>query len=492
MREIKWIQTSWINRDTFEQNNGWVSPLFYLMSWSLSSLLLSRHSSHMCLYGDQNSGELLIDKLQLPYSGFIPCLETFHNPFPQAWVLNKMYVYAQQKEPFVHVDNDAFLFHPLTQSQLNAPFLAQNLEENHPNYIKGKETILATCSTLPSFLTNNKIEKYSAINAGIVGGKNFSLFEELYSLAIEFLEYNPHLLHALDSDCLNVCIEQLFLHQYVASKDISSQYLLDYTVGYPYQYGLDKFTQLPRNCSYVHVMNYKKNSTICEQLAQRLYIESPELYERCFQVYRAISKTSISVWESDFSFAKSSISKHSNISLSNELIEDICQFEKEKNEFIESMPDKKEFLKWWKTHSIQVDSALKLEPKDVFLKKIRHSNFLKRIVSEWNWCEASEFSTQSMIDHLSINPFLPPTYFETLLYVYPHQSIIKEQVLDVFAILILDTIDSPIPLGEAINNIWNQIKHAQAEDTNNSLTKEDIFNRICFYLYQGILEFEEV
>lgn len=490
--ETKYIQTSWIDKSGLENVVSWISPLYYLMSWSLSSLLLSRHSSRVYLYGDQNSGELLIDKLKLPYTDFIPCLEIFQNPFPEAWVLNKMYVYAQQKEPFVHVDSDAFLFHSLTQIQLNAPFLAQNLEENHPNYIKGKETILSTCSDLPPFLINDNIKKYSAINAGIVGGQNFSLFEELYSLAIEFLENNPYLLYSLDNDCLNLCIEQLFLHQYVASKNITSQYLLDYTVGYPYQYGLDKFTQLPCNCSYVHVMNYKKNSTICEQLAQRLYIESPELYERCIQVYHAISKTSISVLESDFSFAKSSISKHSNISLSNELIEDIIQFEKEKNEFIESISDKKEFLKWWKTHSIQVNSALKLEPKEVFLKNIRHSNFSKRIVSEWNWSEANEFSTQSMIDHLSINTFLPPTYFETLLYVYPHQSIIKEQVLDVFGILILDNIDFPIPLGEVINIVWNQIKHAQVEGTNNSLTKEDIFNRICFYLYQGILEFEEV
>src|SRR4029077_502271 len=51
---------------------------------------------------------------------------------PAWWALGKLYAYRAQREPFVHLDNDVFLWQPLPDRVESAPLFAQNPDHFEP------------------------------------------------------------------------------------------------------------------------------------------------------------------------------------------------------------------------------------------------------------------------------------------------------------------------------------------------------------------------
>jgi len=47
---------------------GWCNPTFFYMSWALSCITLRRFYRNVELYTDQVGADLLINKLELPYT----------------------------------------------------------------------------------------------------------------------------------------------------------------------------------------------------------------------------------------------------------------------------------------------------------------------------------------------------------------------------------------------------------------------------------------
>ena len=125
---MKFIQTFWsAGLDPLKHGFGWSHPEYNLMSWALSCLSLRRHYDHVVLYTDSIGKHVLIDLLHLPYTEVNVVFDDFEC-LPQHWALAKIYTYSLQKEPFIHVDGDVYLSHPLSNDVLSAPLVAQNKE----------------------------------------------------------------------------------------------------------------------------------------------------------------------------------------------------------------------------------------------------------------------------------------------------------------------------------------------------------------------------
>lgn len=516
----KAIQCCWLSENRKEWAAGWLSLKFHLMSWALSGVSLSKFFSQTMLVADDAGGELLINQLKLPYTESHSNLQDLQNPFPDFWVLKKLHSYALQNESFLHLDSDAYLFSPLPSSLLSLPLFAQNYEYDHPCYSEAYEVVKTQFLYQPSYIQKTSDNRIPAANAGLIGGQDFAFFKYFEKKVWEFLERNQANLHKVNVADFNIFLEQSLFQMIANEHRIKVSYLLDYEVGTILNYGLDKFIELPSNCGYIHLMNYKRNPTACEQMAQRLWLESPELYERCERVARQLEATHHAVSmpqpstlpdffyrtkevlqtvASDFILPTSSQDFISTLGLYYEsmpestekaVLNDVFQFETEKQDFIVDLPDETLFRKRWQKYSQKVNQTLSVEESSFVQRKVKQSNFCKRIWSEWNWAETNEFMNQKEFRNYSDNLKSKPSYYEVVLYIYLHQGTVKEHLLDAFNMLLLDIFEESMTMEQGIEWVLDEIKNFQP-NANEVQIKATILERVRFFLYQGVLEFSE-
>lgn len=74
------------------------------------------------------TSSLLTDTLQLPYSKVYLTHDQLKLIHTDLWALPKIYTYSLQKEPFLHIDGDVFLFHPFDSNLMESELIAQNVE----------------------------------------------------------------------------------------------------------------------------------------------------------------------------------------------------------------------------------------------------------------------------------------------------------------------------------------------------------------------------
>jgi DNA-binding CsgD family transcriptional regulator len=293
---MHFVQTAWLadRQNQRDFTGGWPAAKFHLYSWALSAHCLARHSPQLTLVADSAAADLLVGQMQLPYSRVDLALDTFDNPFPLLWVLKKNLAYARQPGPFAHVDSDAYLFYALSQ----APLFAQNLEFDHPYYLEAGAWVGQQFNDLSAWARPQADGHVWAVNAGLIGGTDHRFYQEFHGQLLVWLARNEAQLSQVPNwDYFNTYVEQATIVGYARSRGLDFAGLLPQAIGYPYTYELDQFWRLPNRCSYLHAMNYKQNPAFCEQLAQRLRLEAPELYERANTVARGLAATSVAVPE---------------------------------------------------------------------------------------------------------------------------------------------------------------------------------------------------
>ncbi|MFD2937752.1 DUF6734 family protein [Spirosoma flavum] len=508
------VQSIWFNElnDGIDYSCGWLDVRFHLFSWTLSSLLLARHFDTCSLVSDEK-GTQLVERLQLPYTRISTELESIKR-INFLWMPNKVYSYSIQQEPFVHVDIDAYLFNNLDEKLKNAPLFAQNFEYDLDTYVEAYEDIHTYFSYIPEFIKKDALGRLTAVNAGIIGGNNTQFFNELINVLNDFLEKNDAHIRKCRYTPLNIFAEQFLFKNYADAKNIPIDYLTPREFGPPCDYQMADFVQLPNDNAYVHLMNYKRNPTACEQLAQRLWLESPELYERVITVCRELAAThhyvetseapkqprpfyrtlyalqTLGLIQSDSSIAVKDVAK---------LIEnlpdgphkdrliDVWQYESSRQAYVQDLPEISANWQKWRYSSNQVNTLLAQPAATYRQAVVRRSDRCVRIESEWNWVEANEFAGQTADRGLYDNLQTEPAYFEVLLYYYPHQKLVREQLLDVLNILVLDTLEEPLSIEKLIESVAAQVLSYQLQ-ANLAELSATLLGQIRHFLYHGILE----
>ena len=261
------VQSVWFEQKQgkVDYSLGWLSPEFNLFSWALSSYQLSSFFTGATLMTDEIGAELA-QKLQLPYTVLHTDLETVKQE-NYLWVANKLYTYSVQQHPFIHVDTDAYFFNDINPVWLDAPLLAQNFEYDHENYIHAYNDVQAHCRVIPELIKKDHLGRLTAVNAGVMGGTSWLFYREFSQFVHTFLQQNEANLVHCQYDYLNVFVEQYLFKQFADIKGIPVSYITPKEFGPPCDYQMAEFIKLPLDCSYIHITNYKRNSTICEQMA---------------------------------------------------------------------------------------------------------------------------------------------------------------------------------------------------------------------------------
>lgn len=501
---MKSLQTFWLGDNT---TGGWLSLEYYAYSWALSCFTLKTYADGATLHTTSKGADWLIGELDLPYSNVELSLDGYEVFDKKAWVMHKHHTYSLQSEGFIHLDGDAYLFSPIDQELKSADLIAQNLEFDHP-YMNANLLIADTFPYVPSHIATNNRTKLCSVNAGVLGGNNTDFFKEFYQEAEKFLIENQQHLTRLSSLELNSYLDQCMFKQMADERGLKISTILKYDVGYPENYQLDRFYALPSGIDYLHLMNYKHNPTICEQLAQRLWLEAPDLYDRCRRITRLAvgSKHFVQLPDTDISLktdSSLSTTKDDNftskvfsveigidIKRQETLLQDANNFEQGKKEFLGSLPNAETIWTNWRGNSMQVNETLSLPPYQYEKLSVQYGSYCTRINTEWNWAERSEFAEQKGMNDLNANRTKDPAYYETLFYVAPHLETVREQILDGLSILLLDNVEEAKSYAELVDSTISLILQHQPQ-ADSSVLENRVEDRLRYFLYLGVLRFAD-
>ncbi|WP_348824245.1 DUF6734 family protein [Flavobacterium aestuarii] len=284
---MKIIQSFWTKPSTFisddqnaRYNGGWLQQKYAFYSYALSALTISKHYDNLELYTDDFGLELFKNVLQLPYTKIHLNLNSLDNYNPKLWAIGKLVACSVQEEPFMHLDNDIFLWKKINYNEEQYDLISQNLEVDYPNYSQAFNHILENFEWIPDELieTNQKHNKILAYNAGVIGGRNLNFFKDLKIKAFKFIDSNENCMENLDLGIFNTIFEQQLGYALAEKKKLDIQFLFN-NVSPNFEQVLDFFS-VPAYSKYIHCVGYAKKSIFAtEQVEARLAYHFPEYYK---------------------------------------------------------------------------------------------------------------------------------------------------------------------------------------------------------------------
>lgn len=280
---MKIIQTLYTSDSDnfFKSNCGWHSPIYNLLSWTLSCLQLKALYGAPEIYCNK-SVRKAIDIVKLPYEVVHTQLEQIILPDSKLWALPKIYTYSYQKEPFIHIDCDVFLFKQFPNELLASDLIAQNEEVATEYYISTQEELKQHFTYFPKCVKEdfNKKEPIRAVNAGILGGCDIDFFQRYTKEAFKYIEKNIENLGAINVDRFNVFFEQHLFYSLAKKLKKDIQYLFQDIVNDNQYQHLGEFHEVPCSKSYLHLLgHYKRDEETCIKMAAKLQELYPSNYE---------------------------------------------------------------------------------------------------------------------------------------------------------------------------------------------------------------------
>ncbi|HEY5462605.1 MAG TPA: DUF6734 family protein [Hanamia sp.] len=287
---MKFIQTLSINNGPFNNSFGWAAPEYHLMSWALSCLQLQKIYQRVELYSNSNAAKILIDTLELPYHKVNVTHDNINSAHENLWALPKLFTYSLQKEPFLHIDGDVFLFSRLPEVLLSSGLIAQNVEEATNYYAQTQKELMAHFNYFPNCVENdfkNDIP-IKAVNAGILGGNNIDFIKEYTDLAFRYINKNVQHFSNINVDRFNVFFEQHLFYSLAKEKNIPIEVLIHLTIKDNQYMHLGDIHEAPCKRSYLHFLGqYKKDEFTCRFMAAKLRQLYPEYYYRIISLFKS-------------------------------------------------------------------------------------------------------------------------------------------------------------------------------------------------------------
>lgn len=187
------------------------------MSWILSFSTCKKYFSKTILYTDDFGANILVDKLNIKFDTVCTDLNKLDNENSRWWAAGKLLTYSKQSEPFIHFDNDVFLWKPFEPELMDACIIAQNREcfevgksWYHPEKY---DVVLKLGGVIPNeMLWYKNLSKFQyAVCCGVFGGNNLSFIRNYSNKALEiiFNNTNSRVWSLFGED--NILVEQYFL-----------------------------------------------------------------------------------------------------------------------------------------------------------------------------------------------------------------------------------------------------------------------------------------
>lgn len=289
---MKIIQTFWTtdkNKNPFDNNGGFLSPVAHWMMWGLSCAKFKEFYKNVTLYTDE-LGKQVFEALGLPYTKIIVSHEDgfMQSVDPKLWAFAKIYTYSLQNEPFLHVDGDVVVWDKLPRKIEQAQLATQCLEYNWPIY---KECVndfkKITKQEMPEWLQWGTASP-SGYNMGIFGGKDIDFIQSYCKHAIDFyINYNAELSSLIKINRnTNVLPEQYLLYAMASKYGKNVSMLSEKPMITPLE--LSEYTnifEIPDKTKIFHAIGGVKKSSLANDFVSFvLKNEYPDLWDRITSV----------------------------------------------------------------------------------------------------------------------------------------------------------------------------------------------------------------
>lgn len=276
---MKIVQSFWSgNKDCLKDGYGWSSPVYHYASWILSCNQLRKYYDDVILVTDRAGYDILINRLHLPYSDVIVCLDELSKYNPDLWALAKIKAYSALDEPFIHVDGDVFVWEKFDNSLRNHDLIAQNIETTTDYYRMMWNGIRPTIDTLPEVMEEyDQGISHKAYNMGIFGGNDIPFIKDYCKQAFDFVDWNLEKVNKLKGINFNIFFEQVLLYELATryGKDVAT-YIKD-DIGDNEYKGLADFDNVPEEKKYLHLLGfYKKILPVCNKMLAYVIRYYPE------------------------------------------------------------------------------------------------------------------------------------------------------------------------------------------------------------------------
>lgn len=291
---MKIIQSLWtkpaLNNQEYENSRmygGWINYKYFIMSTCLSCLTARRYYKQVELYTDNYGYNLFIDQLDLPYSYANQMLNELDSENSRLWVLGKLKTIEIQQEPFIHMDNDIYLWQKLHSSSKSKFLLAQNLLTVPLPYLRSLKEIHDNFQFIPNCLKITPTSNDTLANIGILGGNNNEFFKEYCNTAFQLLSKNKDKLNLINLGIFNQILDEYLFICLAREKGLTVKYQIEDKFEQDPMQAVLRFNLVPFLDKYIHLVGIaKKNKLACEQLELRLKYEFPKVHEKALAFIR--------------------------------------------------------------------------------------------------------------------------------------------------------------------------------------------------------------
>jgi len=274
---------------------SWLSEKHHLLAWILSFETARKHYTKTSLVTDDAGVKMLVNGLGLPFGIVSTALNALSGHDPTFWMLGKLYAYREQREPFVHLDTDVFLWKRLPAELECAPVFAQNPQYfsqggGHPKIYEVLRLLREqTHGWIPkewewalSFGSPQRSE-----SCGIMGGNHIDFIHYYSDSAIKLVEdprnetgwssvgnkfdYNT----AVEEYHLAACVDFHRNRPDSPYREVGIRYVFD-------SFAQAFNPNIAAKLGFTHLLvEAKRKKVLAERLEQRVKRDYPKQYERC-------------------------------------------------------------------------------------------------------------------------------------------------------------------------------------------------------------------
>lgn len=285
---MKIVQSFWTgHKDCLKDCYGWLSPICNYLSWIVSCNQLRKYYDDVTLVTDKQGYDVLINKLQLPYTDVIVNLDELNGYNSNLWALAKIKAYDSFDEPFIHVDGDVFVWTRIDEPLKNHDLITQNQEITTDYYWNMWQFICPAIQYIPEVMQRyvNHIDS-KAYNMGIFGGTDIDFIKRYARQAFDFVDRNLEDVNQLEGTNFNIFFEQVLLYQMVREESKTMSCFIREDIGDNQYHDFANFDDVPDRRSYLHLLGfYKQQQSVCKKLESFVIRNYPEYYKRLEEIF---------------------------------------------------------------------------------------------------------------------------------------------------------------------------------------------------------------
>lgn len=263
---------------------GWPSERYLVMSIAFSCLRCKSLGFPVSFITDEPGYKLLIGEIGLPYNNVETCLDSLAKMDERLWVLGKFKSFELQNKPFIHIDNDVYLW-DFPKRLLDADLVCQSKISIPILYEQTLNTVISNFDFIPKCIQEHRSNgPIHVSNAGIIGGKNLDFYKEYCDIAKQFVERNTKFFDTVDLGLFNTILDELLFSCLARSKNLNIEHYFSDMQDDPFA-EMVRFQVAPVGTKYVHLVGHaKRNILACHQLESRMKYEFPGFWRKCKDV----------------------------------------------------------------------------------------------------------------------------------------------------------------------------------------------------------------